>query len=67
MNNEIQLLKSFFDYTKISAAQAAYEDIAKIKISETEQYYLCVVLSSIYEPMQVLCEFENYIIGLMNT
>ncbi|SFQ07430.1 hypothetical protein SAMN04487928_11767 [Butyrivibrio proteoclasticus] len=66
MNNSIELTKKFYDKRAIIQSIAAYKDIASIKMSESQDYYICTVESSNHSPQLVLNEFSNYVLGLMN-
>lgn len=62
-----KLNKSFYEKDALLEAISAYKSLASISISEDNDYYFYKIESSIYEPKLVANEFENYILGLMNT
>ncbi|MBE5837955.1 HxsD-like protein [Butyrivibrio sp.] len=62
-----RLTKDFYNKNALLNAVDAYKSLASISISEDSNYYYYEVKSSIYEPQLVANEFENYVLGLMNT
>jgi len=62
-----RLTKDFYNKKALLNAVDAYKSLASISISEDSNYYYYEVKSSIYEPQLVANEFENYVLGLMNT
>ncbi|WP_294241412.1 HxsD-like protein [Pseudobutyrivibrio sp.] len=68
MNNQdfLKFTKEFYDNEALILAAKAYDEIAKIKITEDEQYFYCHVISCKYNVALVLNEFANYVLGTMN-
>lgn len=62
-----KLTKSFYEKDSILEAINAYKSLASISVSEDDDYYYYKIESSIYDPQLVANEFENYVLGLMNT
>lgn len=62
-----KLTKSFYEKDSLQEAITAYKSLASISISEDDDYYYYKIESSIYDPQLVANEFENYVLGLMNT
>lgn len=62
-----RLTKEFYEKDILVEAVNAYKGLASISISEDKDYLYYEIESSIYEPQLVANEFENYVLGLMNT
>ncbi len=62
-----KLTKEFYEKDALQKAVSAYKNLASISFSEDNDYFYYEVESSIYDPQLVANEFENYILGLMNT
>ncbi len=62
-----RLTKEFYEKSALVEAVSAYKSLASISISEDKDYLYYEVKSSIYEPQLIANEFENYVLGLMNT
>ena len=65
MNNKLS--KEFYDKNALVKAIRDYKNLASISLSEDEQYYYYEVQSSRYDVILVANEFENYVLGLMNS
>ncbi|MCR4635963.1 MAG: HxsD-like protein [Butyrivibrio sp.] len=66
MNNINKFTKEFYDINTIKSAIKAYSEIAQFNITEDNNYYYCDVISCKYDPVLVLNEFSNYVLGTMN-
>ena len=62
-----KLNKEFYESESLKKAVNAYKSIASISISEDQHFYYYKIESSIYDSDLVAKEFENYVLGLMNT
>ncbi len=62
-----KLNKDFYEKEALLEAINAYKGLASISVSEDNEYYYYKIESSIYAPNLVANEFENYVLGLMNT
>lgn len=62
-----KLTKEFYEKGALLKAVSAYKNLASISVSEDNGYLYYEIESSIYDPHLVANEFENYILGLMNT
>ena len=62
-----KLTKEFYEKDALEKAINAYKNLASISISEDNDYLYYEIESSMYDPQLVANEFENYILGLMNT
>lgn len=62
-----KLSKNFYEKDALLEAISAYKSLASISVSEDNEYYYYKIESSIYDPQLVANEFENYVLGLMNT
>ena len=65
MNNK--LCKEFYEKDALLKAIQAYKSLADISVTEDDYYYYFNIKRSDYEPDLVANEFENYILGIMNT
>ncbi|SCY47357.1 hypothetical protein SAMN02910370_02714 [Lachnospiraceae bacterium XPB1003] len=65
MNNK--LCKEFYENDALLKAIQAYKSLADISFTEDDNYYYYNINKSDYEPDLVANEFENYILGIMNT
>lgn len=62
-----KLTKEFYEKPALAEAVNAYKSLASITISEDSDYYYYEIISSEYDSQLVANEFENYVLGLMNT
>lgn len=62
-----RLTKDFYEKEALLQAIDAYKSLASIHFSEDNNYYYYEISESIYDAKLVSNEFENYILGLMNT
>lgn len=62
-----RLCKEFYEKDAILKAIQAYKSLADISVSEDDNYYFFKINQSDYAPELVANEFENYILGIMNT
>lgn len=58
----IKLNKELFNKAEIERCIEDYTDIAILKYSEKDSYYVVDILSSCYEEKETAQEFENYVI-----
>ena len=62
-----RLSKAFYEKRAILDAICAYKNLASITLTEDNNYYYYKIETSTYDSILVANEFENYILGLMNT
>ena len=62
-----RLCKDFYEKDALLKAVKAYKSLADISVTEDDNYYYYNINKSDYEPDLVANEFENYIVGIMNT
>ena len=62
-----RLNKDFYEKKALLDAICAYKSLASISLSEDNTYYYYEIESSTYDYELVANEFENYVLGLMNT
>lgn len=65
--NDLMLNTNIYKKNWIFLAAKAFEDICNINIIETNDYIVCKFSNCIYDTIETIREFENYIIDLMNT
>ena len=63
MNNNLLLPKEIYSACMINRAVADFKGVCTIDIKDEENYYSCIFKSCIYDEIQTLEEFENYLIG----
>ncbi len=66
MTDELKLTKQFYSIDHIKKGINAYKRIAKIKVKEDMDYYICQIKTGRMDSTLVAHEFENYVISLMN-
>lgn len=59
--------KAFYSSEAIKSAIKDYRKIASISCAEENGYYVCTFSKCITDPQRVICEFNNYLIELMNS
>ena len=64
--NELLLTKKIYEIKYINDAADAFSSLCKVLIKETDSYYSCIFVDCVYDVEETKCEFENYIIDLMN-
>lgn len=62
-----RLTKDFYEKEVLLQAIEAYKSLATISFSEDSNFYYYEIRESVYDAKLVESEFENYILGLMNT
>lgn len=62
----LRLNKELFALEQITDALSAYQNIAKIELSDDSNYWQCCFAECKYGEEQTALEFENYLINLMN-
>ena len=62
----LRLNKELFALEPITDALSAYQNIAKIELSDDSNYWQCCFAVCKYGEEQTALEFENYLINLMN-
>ena len=62
----LRLNKELFALEPITDALSAYQNIAKIELSDDSNYWQCCFADCKYGDEQTALEFENYLINLMN-
>lgn len=68
MKNETQVYsKVIYARKAIESAIIDYKHIATIELTENRTYYICRFRKCIIAVQRVICEFNNYLIELMNT
>lgn len=67
MINSLSLSKSIYYKKAIIKAVLDYKHLCKIKIIETDNYFICNFSNCKYDIKKTMLEFENYIIDIMNT
>ena len=67
MTNELKLTKQFYSIDQIKMGIKAYKRIARIKVKEDTDYYVCQIKTGRLSPTLVANEFENFVISLMNS
>lgn len=65
--NELLLSKAIFDIGKITIAIHDYKHLAVITLIDDGGNYICKFDNCSYDIIIVMREFENYVVGLMNT
>ena len=63
----LRLNKQIFDYGTVVTAIKAYMDLATITIDDDRLYWVCSFYDCVYPESLTICEFENYVIDLMNS
>ncbi len=48
----------------VQTAINAYQQIASISLSIQDNYAICTLLTSFYEPEETILEFSNYLLGI---
>lgn len=61
----LRLNKELFALEPITDALSAYQNIAKIELSDDSNYWQCCFAECKYGEEQTALEFENYLINLM--
>jgi len=62
----LRLNKELFVLEQVAAALNAYQDIARIELSDDLNYWTCCFSDCKYGDERTALEFENYLINLMN-
>ena len=62
----LRLNKELFALEPITDALSAYQNIAKIELSDDSNYWQCCFAECKYGEEHTALEFENYLINLMN-
>lgn len=62
----LRLNKELFALEPITDALSAYQNIAKIELTDDSNYWQCCFAECKYGEEQTALEFENYLINLMN-
>ena len=63
----LKLSKDVYSSKAIYETIKAFQKIATIECTESEQYYICKFFRCHYETSLTMNEFGNYLIDLMNT
>lgn len=66
MNNKLKLNAGIFSLSVIEQAVFDYKNICDIILTQNQKYYVCEFLNCKFTLKTTICEFENYIIDLMN-
>lgn len=68
MKNKVQYYsKEFYSISIIQKAIHAYSKLAVIDISEERDCYKCIFSDCIIDSERIVCEFDNYLIELLNS
>ena len=68
MKNKVQYYsKEFYPIAIIQKAIHAYSKLAVIDISEERDCYKCLFFDCAIDPERIICEFDNYLIELLNS
>ncbi len=62
----IQLSKEIYSKAAIERAIHDYSSLGHFQVTESETYYICKIINSIYDSLLTANEYENYVIALMN-
>ena len=68
MKSNIQLYhKAFYRLPILLTAIDDYRRIATINLSDEVEYYRCTFTNCVVDSTRVICEFNNYLIELLNS
>lgn len=63
----LKLNKEIYPIRVINEAVSSFYDIVAITVKEKNNYWICEFSKSKYDLEETQKEFENYLIGLINT
>lgn len=66
-NNVRYYSKEFYPIAVIQKAIHAYSKLAAIDVSEEKEYYKCIFSDCVIDSERIVCEFDNYLIELLNS
>lgn len=67
MKSDIQIYaKAIYTRDAIESAIQDYTHIARIELTENQTHYICRFRNCVVAVQRVICEFNNYLIELMN-
>ena len=66
-NLERKLCLAIYPEWIVRKAAADYSKLAKIKLSNADDYILCEFHDCVLEPERIADEFENYLVELINS
>ena len=64
--SNLYLAKDIYTQESIEETIAAFINYAKITISHNETHYICTFEQTIYDAVETVMEFENYLIDYCN-
>ena len=68
MKNDVQYYsKEFYPVEIIQNAIQAYRKLAVISVSEAQEHYTCRFTDCVIDNERIICEFNNYLIELLNS
>lgn len=68
MKNKVQYYsKKFYPVAIIKKAIQAYSKLAVVDVSEEKEYYKCIFSNCVIDAERIACEFNNYLIELLNS
>ena len=59
--------KALYPFPVLLAAIEDYRRIATVSLSDEGDYFQCVFTNCVVDPERVICEFDNYLIELINS
>lgn len=68
MKNDTQVYsKAIYTREAVESAIIDYGHISTIELRENQTHYICKFKRCVVSVQRVICEFDNYLIELMNT
>lgn len=67
MENELKLSKDIYPADAVSFCIEQYRSVCCITASDVGNYCVCSFSDCRYDPAETADEFENYLIGCLNT
>ncbi len=68
MKNKVQYYsKEFYPIAIIRKAIHAYSKLAVVDVSEEKEHYKCIFSDCVIDSERIVCEFDNYLIELLNS
>lgn len=68
MRNDTQVYpRAIYNRKVIEAAIEGYRHIATIELIENQTHFICRFSKCVVDEQRVFCEFNNFLIELMNT
>lgn len=62
----VKLNREIYNEKTVISAIDAYKDLCSIELTESEKYFDCCFENCKYDEALTACEFENYLIDLIN-